>query len=70
VRPLTARKLINILQANGFVQTRQKGSHLIFRNDSSGIMVPVPLHGMSKPIHIGTFRAIVRQSKIPPKFFK
>ena len=69
MRPITAKKLIKILVAHGFVLTRQKGSHAIYRNNS-GIIVPVPLHGKNKPIHIGTLLAIVKQSKIPKKFFK
>ena len=32
-------------------------------------MVPVPLHGKNKPIHIGTFLAIVKQSKLPKEKF-
>ncbi len=70
MRPLNARKLIRVLQENGFILSRQKGSHMIFKNSESGIIVPVPLHGRSKPIPIGTFLAIMKQSKILPKKFK
>ena len=66
---LTARKLIKILEENGFVLSRQKGSHMIWKNPDSGLMVPVPLHGRSKPIPIGTLLAIIKQSKIPKEKF-
>jgi len=70
MKPLGAKSLIKILLENGFVVSRQKGSHVIFRNHQSGIIVPVPLHGKSKPISIGTFLSIIKQSKIPKEKFK
>jgi len=70
MKPINARKLIKILKENGFVLSRQKGSHMIWRNPESGIIVPVPLHGKSKPIPIGTFLAVIKQSKIPKEKFK
>ena len=70
MKPINARKLIKILKENGFILSRQKGSHQIWKNSKSGIIVPVPLHGESKPIHIGTLLAIIKQSKIPREKFK
>jgi predicted RNA binding protein YcfA (HicA-like mRNA interferase family) len=69
MRPITAKKLINILLANGYVLSRQKGSHRIYRHSSSGIIVPVPMHGLNQPIYIGTLLAIIKQSKIPKEKF-
>jgi len=43
---------------------------MIWRHSQSGIIVPVPLHGKSKPIFIGTLMAIIKQSKIPKEKFK
>lgn len=70
MKSINARKLIKILKENGFVLSRQKGSHMIWRNPASGIIVPVPLHGKSKPIPIGTTLAIIKQSKISKDKFK
>lgn len=70
MKPINAAKLIKILKENGFVLSRQKGSHMIWKNPKSGVMVPVPLHGKSKPILIGTLMAIIKQSKIPKEKFK
>ena len=70
MRPLSAKELIAILLANGFILCRQKGSHQIYRNTVTGTIVPVPLHGMNKPIPIGTFLAIVKQSKISKEQFE
>lgn len=70
MKSLTAKNLIKILQENGFILSRQKGSHMIWKNSNSGIIIPVPLHGKSKLIPIGTLLAIVKQSKIPKEKFK
>lgn len=70
MRPLTAREVIKILEANGFALSRQKGSHMIFKNLATGTIVPVPSHGGNKPIHIGTFLAIVKQSRLSREMFK
>ncbi|MBI3305014.1 type II toxin-antitoxin system HicA family toxin [Candidatus Parcubacteria bacterium] len=67
---MPAKRVIQILKENGFVLARQKGSHVIFKNSRTGTMVPVPLHGRSRPIHIGTFLAIVKQSKLPKEKFR
>jgi predicted RNA binding protein YcfA (HicA-like mRNA interferase family) len=70
MRPITARKLIKILENNGFFLSRQKGSHLIYKHNDLNIIVPVPMHGKNKLIHIGTLLAIIKQSKISKEKFK
>jgi len=69
MKSISAKKLLAILKANGFVLVRQKGSHMIWKN-IDGIMVPVPLHGTSKPIPIGTLLSIIKQTKIPKEKFR
>lgn len=70
MKSLTAKKLIKILQENDFILSRRKGSHMIWKNPNSGIIVPIPLHGKSKLIPIGTLLAIIKQSKISKEKFK
>ena len=70
MRPITAKKLIKILEANGFILSRQKGSHYIYKHPDSNIIVPIPLHGKNNPIPIGTLLAIIKQSKISKEQFK
>jgi len=70
MKQINARRLIKILKENGFSLSRQKGSHMIWKNPKTGVIVPVPLHGKSKPIPIGTLIAIIKQSKIPKGKFK
>ena len=69
MRSMTARQVIRVLRANGFVISRQRGSHMIWRHFNTGIIVPIPLHGQSKPIPIDTLLAIIKQSKIPKEKF-
>lgn len=70
MRPLTAKQLQKILERYGFILRRQHGSHMIFVHSETGTMVPVPFHGGNKPIPIGTFLNIVKQSKLPREVFK
>jgi len=69
MKSLSAKKLLGILQKNGFVVTRQKGSHIILLNLITGKTVPVPFHSGTKPIHIGTFMAIIKQSGLDKTLF-
>ena len=69
MKPLPARKLISILERNGFVLKRQKGSHAIYFNAYTNKTLPVPLHGKNKPIFITTFMDIVKQSGLPKNLF-
>ena len=45
----TAKKMVRILEKQGFVCVRQSGSHMIYRNED-GIRVTLPFHG-SKILH-------------------
>jgi predicted RNA binding protein YcfA (HicA-like mRNA interferase family) len=55
--------LIKLLQKNGFIFKRSKGSHQIFYNTATNITVIVPVHG-SKDVKKGTFLAILKQAGI------
>lgn len=61
---------MKVLEQNGFKISRQKGSHLILRNNLTNTTLPVPLHGRNKPIPIGTLMEIIKQSKLPKSKFK
>ncbi len=41
---LTARKLVRFLRKQGFVEIRQRGSHLTLRRESDSRTVTVPVH--------------------------
>jgi len=55
--------LIRALQRAGFVEQRQRGSHLHLRRGSDGKRVTVPVH-KGRVVPIGTLRAILRDANI------
>ncbi|KKU18823.1 MAG: hypothetical protein UX30_C0025G0008 [Candidatus Saccharibacteria bacterium GW2011_GWA2_46_10] len=65
-RPIETRRVVRILQERGFFFVSQKGSHAKFKKN--GLVVIVPLHG--KEIPHGTFRSILRQSKLAESDFR
>ena len=69
LRKLSGREVCTILSRHGFVEKRQKGSHVIMQKatEDSTITVPVPLHS---ELRIGTLISIIRQSGIPRAEFE
>lgn len=61
-------EVCRILAGHGFVQVRQKGSHVIMqkRSETTTVTVPVPNHA---ELRIGTLRSIIRQSQLPIALF-
>jgi len=57
------RYLIKLLEENGFLFKRSKGSHQIFYNPLTNKIAIVPVHG-GKDIKKGTFLAILKQAGI------
>jgi predicted RNA binding protein YcfA (HicA-like mRNA interferase family) len=55
--------LIKILEQQGFIFKRSKGSHQVFYNPDSRKTVSVPVHG-GKDMAKGTFLSILRQAGI------
>lgn len=68
MKALTAKQTEKVLLHHGFRLVRQRGSHRIYRN-ALGTSVPIPFHGGNQALPIGTFKAIVKQSKISPENF-
>lgn len=66
---LSGDEICKILKLNGFIQVRQKGSHIIMQKliENSTITVPVPNHS---EIKIGTLLSIIRQSNLPKSLFE
>jgi predicted RNA binding protein YcfA (HicA-like mRNA interferase family) len=69
LRVLSGREVCAILAAHGFIQVRQRGSHIVMqRSDGRGTTtVPVPDH---KELKRGTLRSIVRQSGLEKGLFE
>jgi predicted RNA binding protein YcfA (HicA-like mRNA interferase family) len=59
------RELRRILEQNGFMFTRQSGSHAIFKHPVIKRRVVLPIH--SSDIPIGTLNAILKDAGLKPK---
>lgn len=68
-RILSGREVCDILSRHGFVQVRQRGSHVVMQKKIPGstITVPVPNHNELKR---GTLKSIIRQSQLPSSEFE
>jgi predicted RNA binding protein YcfA (HicA-like mRNA interferase family) len=56
---VTGKELVRLLQENGFVLERIKGSHHLMVKD--GLTIPVPVHG-KRELPTGTASAILKQA--------
>jgi len=65
---VSGKETIRALERLGFVQSRQKGSHIILRKQTKwgSIGCVVPLHS---ELDVGTLRGILRQAEIAPEEF-
>jgi len=66
---MSGRETCDILARYGFIEVRQRGSHIIMQKqlNNGTITVPVPNH---MEIRIGTLQSIIRQSGIPKSEFE
>ena len=69
LRVLSGREACAILSRHGFAEVRRRGSHIVMQKALAGgsVTVPVPDHD---ELHIGTLRAIIRQSGVPRSEFE
>ena len=65
--PVKARILLKALKQMGFVERRQKGSHL-FLSHKDGRTTVIPVHP-SKSIGVGLVRSILNDVNISPEEF-
>ena len=55
---------IKIFKKLGFIQVRQRGSHVVLRKQDKGCVIPI-----HKELAIGTLRSTIRQAGITPDDF-
>ena len=65
---LSEREVIRALERLGFVQARQRGSHVVMKKSTptGNVGCVVPLHG---EVAVGTLHSILKQAKISPEAF-
>jgi predicted RNA binding protein YcfA (HicA-like mRNA interferase family) len=63
LRVLSGKQVCAILARHGFLEVRQRGSHVVMQKKlpDTTITVPVPNHG---ELRIGTLQSIIRQSGV------
>lgn len=62
---LRPKELVRALKKLGFLEKRQKGSHLIMLHEGKNKQIVIPIH--NKPLKKGTLSAILRQAEISPE---
>jgi predicted RNA binding protein YcfA (HicA-like mRNA interferase family) len=62
---ISGQQLIRALKRAGYIQQRQRGSHVHLKRDSDGRRVIVPIH-VGRDVPLGTLRAILRDADITP----
>jgi predicted RNA binding protein YcfA (HicA-like mRNA interferase family) len=69
LRVLSGREVCRILEAEGFSEVRQRGSHVVMqkRAGNTTTTVPVPDHSELKA---GTLSSIIRQSGLSRNLFE
>ena len=69
LRTFSGRELCRVLAEHGFVEVRQRGSHIVMqrRGGDTTTTVPVPDH---QELRIGTLLSIIRQSGLPRELFE
>jgi len=69
LKPLSGKAVCAILAVHGFMQVRQRGSHVVMQRQTGqgSTTVPVPDH---KELRTGTLLSIIRQSGIPRSEFE
>lgn len=69
LRILSGQEICAILARHGFIEIRQRGSHVIMQKqlEESTITVPVPNHS---EVRVGTLQSIIRQSGISRSKFE
>ena len=68
LRRVSAQQAIRALERLGFVQVRQRGSHVVLKKQTpeGDIGCVVPLHD---ELAVGTLRSILRQARLTPDEF-
>ncbi|MCU0644306.1 MAG: type II toxin-antitoxin system HicA family toxin [bacterium] len=68
LRRVSGKEAIRALERLGFVQVRQRGSHIVLKKSTpeGDVGCAVPLH---HELAVGTLRGILRQAKVTPDEF-
>ena len=65
---VTGKEVVRRLKRLGFDQVRQRGSHVVMRNNETRATTTVPIHP-GKTVKKGTLRAILSQARVSVEEF-
>jgi len=65
---LTSKKIIRALKHSGFLENRQKGSHIILFNSKTKARTVIPMHAR-RTLKRSLVYAIISDAKLSPKEF-
>jgi predicted RNA binding protein YcfA (HicA-like mRNA interferase family) len=65
----SGREICRILAKEGFVEVRQRGSHIVMQKQMEGTTVTVIVPDHSE-VRVGTLTSIIRQSQLPRSLFE
>jgi len=68
LRRVSGQEAIRALERLGFVQARQRGSHIVLKRQTheGEVGCVIPLH---RELAVGTLRGILRQARVTPEEF-
>ena len=68
MKNITGKKLCKILEENGWMLARIRGSHHVYTKESEEARIIVPVHG-NKEIKLGLLKAILKTAGLLSMFF-
>jgi predicted RNA binding protein YcfA (HicA-like mRNA interferase family) len=69
IKVLSGVEVCRILAEHGFVNVRQRGSHIVMQKRLPGTTITVPVSNHRELDH-GTLRSIIRQSQLDRELFE
>ena len=59
---MKVKELLKLIEKDGWIFKRQKGSHMIFIHPTKGGIVVLPNHGLNEDVKKGTENSILKQA--------
>lgn len=67
IRPMKTKEIIKLIEADGWFEVRQKGSHKQYKHIIKKGLVTIPVHRLSNDITTGLEKSILKQAQIDKK---
>ena len=56
------REIVNLIETDGWIQVRQKGSHRAYKHDKKSGIVTIAYHRLGDEVPRGTLNSILKQA--------